>query len=172
MEGCPRSGPWGADEADLSVYLRSHGVVRKASVSKDTATVISRVRLGRADASRSGADRGSSVRENVSRVRRMKQAVEGLLNGVLLSVRPQYSRALLDGTKQVELRRRAFRSGPGSVIALYEAAPTMALSGFLVVRRVYEGSPEAMWSHIGNRTLLSRCEFLSYLLGRREAFAI
>lgn len=93
-------------------------------------------------------------------------------HGVLLSVRPRFSRALLDGSKGVELRRQALRVEPGTIIALYEASPTKAVSGFLLVRAVYEATPEDIWARVGGRAQLSRGEYDTYYAGCRRAFAI
>lgn len=92
-------------------------------------------------------------------------------NGVFLSVRPRFSRALFDGSKRVEVRRKALRIGPGTVIAVYETFPTMALSGFLLVNGVYHGTPAAVWSDVGRRSLLSRQEYMDYFRGSDHAFA-
>lgn len=98
--------------------------------------------------------------------------MHGASGGVLLSVRPRFSRGLLDGSKEVELRRQSLRVGPGAIIALYEAAPTKAMAGFVLVKAVHEASPEEVWRRLGRRTLVSRDEYTAYFDGCKRAFAI
>src|SRR6266853_5033009 len=93
-------------------------------------------------------------------------------HAVLLSVRPRFCRALLDGSKDVELRRQALRVKPGTVIALYEASPTKAVSGFLLVETTHEATPRDIWARVGRRAQLSKREYDAYYEGCRRAFAI
>jgi predicted transcriptional regulator len=96
----------------------------------------------------------------------------GKLHGVLLSVRPRFSRGLLDGSKMVELRRRPIRVEPGALVALYEAAPTKAVTGFVFVKAIHEAQPDLVWRKLGGKALVSRQEYKTYFHGCDRAFAI
>ena len=102
----------------------------------------------------------------------MTQSDDVVQEGVLLSVRPRFARALLSGSKRVELRRRAVRLKPGQLIAVYEASPTSALAGFLIVAATYEATPAAVWTRCNSGMSLSRTEYDKYLRGSERAFAI
>jgi predicted transcriptional regulator len=93
-------------------------------------------------------------------------------DGVFLSVRPRFSRALLNGTKRIEFRRRSFRAKAGTIIAVYEASPTRALTGFLIVEATYEATLEGVWTRWGSVAALSRWEYDNYFAGCLNAFAI
>lgn len=91
---------------------------------------------------------------------------------VLLSVRPRFADALLDGTKTVEMRRRAVRLCAGAICLLYASAPTRALTGALAVADVEHGTPDELWDRHGGRTALTRDEYDEYLHGRPTASAL
>jgi predicted transcriptional regulator len=91
---------------------------------------------------------------------------------VLLSVRPRFADALLDGTKTVEMRRRSIRLGEGAICLLYASTPTRALTGALTVADVEHGTPDELWDRHGDRTALTRNEYDTYLHGRPTAAAL
>lgn len=90
----------------------------------------------------------------------------------LLSVRPRFAAALLDGSKSVELRRRRAHLAEGAVCLLYASSPTRALVGALRVARTDTDQPDALWRRWGAAMALNRDEFDSYLVGRAYACAI
>lgn len=91
---------------------------------------------------------------------------------VLLSVRPRFADALLDGTKTVEVRRRPVRLHAGALCLLYSSSPTRALTGALTVAGVEHGTPDELWRRHGPRTALNRDEYDNYLHGRSTACAL
>lgn len=91
---------------------------------------------------------------------------------VLLSVRPRFADALLDGTKTVEMRRRPMRLHAGTLCLLYASSPTRALTGALSVADVDHGTPDELWRRHGARTALTRDEYDDYLDGRSTASAL
>src|SRR4051812_23673857 len=91
---------------------------------------------------------------------------------VLLSVRPRFADALLDGTKTVEVRRRPVRLSAGALCLLYASSPTRALTGALTVVGVDHGTPDELWRRHGPRTALTRDEYDGYLDGRSTACAL
>jgi predicted transcriptional regulator len=48
---------------------------------------------------------------------------------LLLSLRPRFAQAILDGTKTVELRRTRVSAPPGTLLVLYASSPVMAVVG-------------------------------------------
>lgn len=91
---------------------------------------------------------------------------------VLLSVRPRFSDALLDGTKTVEMRRRSMRFHAGTLCLLYASSPSRSLTGALRVAGVDHGTPDELWRRHGLRTALTRDEYDAYLDGRSTACAL
>ena len=91
---------------------------------------------------------------------------------VLLSVRPRFADALLNGTKTVEMRRRPMRLHAGALCLLYASSPIRALTGALSVASVDHGTPDDLWRRHGPRTALTRDEYDDYLHGRSTACAL
>lgn len=90
----------------------------------------------------------------------------------LLSLRPRFAEALLDGTKTVEIRRRNARLEPGSICLIYASSPVRALVGAFQVDAVYVASAATLWERFGARTALARSEFDAYLAGSPSPCAI
>lgn len=85
---------------------------------------------------------------------------------LLLSVRPRFARAILDGTKTVELRRRWVRAAPGTPVIIYASTPTMAVVGTARLGQVVVSEPNAAWQRHHPALGLERGEFDQYLGGR------
>lgn len=92
--------------------------------------------------------------------------------GVLLSVRPRFASALLDGSKTVEVRRRRAHIADGTLCLLYASSPTCALVGALRVATTDIGSAEALWSRYGDAMGVARQEYERYLDGAAQPCAI
>jgi predicted transcriptional regulator len=90
----------------------------------------------------------------------------------LLSVRPRFADALLNGSKTVEIRRRRAHLVHGSLCLLYASSPVCALVGAMRVHMTDTGSPDVIWGRWGSQTGLSRDEYDAYLLGSALPCAI
>lgn len=91
---------------------------------------------------------------------------------VLLSVRPRFAAALLDGSKTVEVRRRRARIADDALCLLYASSPTCALVGAIRVATTDTASPEALWARHGTAMGLDRDEYDAYLAGASQPCAI
>lgn len=91
---------------------------------------------------------------------------------VLLSVRPRFAAALLDGSKTVEVRRRPARIADGALCLLYSSSPTCALIGAIRVETTVTASPDELWERHGDATGLDRHEYDDYLVGATRPCAI
>lgn len=91
---------------------------------------------------------------------------------LLLSIRPQYAEAIMNGHKSAELRRQRPGVAPGSAMIIYTTAPVAALTGTARIMSISEGSPDEIWDRHGDELGLSRADFDSYLAGATTAFAI
>jgi predicted transcriptional regulator len=91
---------------------------------------------------------------------------------VLLSVRPRFAEALLDGSKTVEVRRRRARIIDGALCLVYASSPKCALLGAIRVETTDIACPDVLWARHGNAMCLERDEYDSYLEGARQPCAI
>jgi predicted transcriptional regulator len=86
-------------------------------------------------------------------------------HATLLSIRPRFANAILNGDKTVEVRRRRVWIADGSLCLLYASSPVRALVGAVRVRQTDVDNAESLWSRWGAQTALTRGEFDSYVDG-------
>ncbi|ACU74355.1 conserved hypothetical protein [Catenulispora acidiphila DSM 44928] len=91
---------------------------------------------------------------------------------LLLSLRPRFAEAILEGSKTVELRRRPIAAGAGTRVVLYSSAPTMAIVGTARLRTVDVAAPETAWKRHRARLGLTKEEFDGYLDGADQAYLL
>ena len=85
---------------------------------------------------------------------------------LLLSLRPRFAKAILEGSKTVDVRRRPMKAKPGSTVLLYAAAPVMAIVGTAHVERTSVASADEVWARHGGTVGLERSELDDYSGGR------
>jgi predicted transcriptional regulator len=93
-------------------------------------------------------------------------------DATLLSVRPRFATALLDGTKTVEIRRRPVRISEGSLLLLYASSPVRALVGAARVQLVDADTADRLWIRWSTQLGLHRDEYDAYLDGAALPCAI
>lgn len=91
---------------------------------------------------------------------------------ILLSLRPRFANALLDGSKSIELRRRAPAARAGIVVLLYSSSPARAVVGAVQLTATYAGLPSDIWTKFGHQTGISKGEFDDYFAGSSSAYAL
>ena len=84
---------------------------------------------------------------------------------LVLSLRPRYAHAILDGTKTVELRKRRVAASPGTDLILYATTPMRAVVGTARLQGTILCEPEAAWREHAASLGLERHEFERYLAG-------
>ncbi|MEV5650508.1 hypothetical protein AB0L57_19845 [Nocardia sp. NPDC052254] len=91
---------------------------------------------------------------------------------LLLSLRPRFAQAILDGTKTVELRRTRVSAVPGTLLVLYASSPMMAVVGVATLKDRDTASPATIWRRYRDSVGLSRREFSDYFAGAEQATAL
>ncbi|NIA71206.1 ASCH domain-containing protein [Pelagibius litoralis] len=90
----------------------------------------------------------------------------------LISIRPEYVEAIIEGRKTVEFRRRNLKLAPNSRLWIYSTLPTAAVTAVAVVTGVDSGAVNAIWRRHGKRGSIGKADFNRYFLGVDRAFAI
>lgn len=90
---------------------------------------------------------------------------------VLLSIKPKFANAILDGTKTFELRRVIFRPTVRKII-IYASNPVMLVIGEFIVGGILEREPNELWAITSNCVGVDRESFDEYFRGRKTGFAI
>jgi predicted transcriptional regulator len=91
---------------------------------------------------------------------------------IVLSVRPNFANAILDGHKTVEFRRVRPALPAGTRIYLYATAPSKSIVGSCRVLSIHSDTPAAIWKKFSNRGAITKRDFLDYFRGSAEAVAI
>ena len=91
---------------------------------------------------------------------------------VLLSVRPQFARALLNGTKTAEVRRRFPELAAGTVLYVYASSPSKQVIGTLRTTAVHRVPPRTVWGRFARMIGIDRGYLDAYLHGVDRASII
>lgn len=93
-------------------------------------------------------------------------------NDILISVAPDYSRAILRGHKTVELRRRRFDVAVGTRIWLYSKLPVGSIEATAIVEGICEATPETLWTQFKLVAGITRAAFDDYFQGCNQGYAV
>ena len=89
----------------------------------------------------------------------------------LMSIRPQFVRAILEGTKQVEFRKRRLASDIERVV-IYTTAPVKAVVGEFLVSGQVVASPAELWRRYSDVAGIDKRSFFEYFDGTVDAVGI
>lgn len=84
---------------------------------------------------------------------------------LLLSIHPRFAEAIFDGTKKVELRRRAPKLMAGDEVVVYATVPTAAVLGKFTVKSVDSSELRELWQVTRKVAAVSSSEFDAYFDG-------
>jgi predicted transcriptional regulator len=90
----------------------------------------------------------------------------------IISIRPKFAEAILEGDKSVELRRRIPTLEMGTRLWIYATRPTAAIIGSVVVEKVQKGTPAKIWKIFAKEAAITKSEYELYFDGSHEAIAI
>jgi predicted transcriptional regulator len=91
---------------------------------------------------------------------------------VLLSVRPIYADAILDGAKKFEFRRVLFRHPDVRRIVLYASRPVQKVVGEFDLADILTMRPSDLWATTATWSGIERRVFDEYFHGRTTAHAL
>jgi len=101
------------------------------------------------------------------------EPVEPRRDDVVLSIKPVYSKAILEGRKTVELRRRfPISAGNGARAYIYATSPVKAMVGTGAIREVLNLAVEQIWTRFESMALVARDPFDKYFEGIDHGFAL
>jgi len=89
----------------------------------------------------------------------------------LLSIKPRYADAIINGEKIYEFRKTLFKRNTRKVY-IYSTYPIQRIVGTFDVGEIIEDHPENLWLQLRKFSGLSSPEFFSYFYGHENGFAI
>lgn len=92
---------------------------------------------------------------------------------VVLSIRPEYSSAILEGRKTVELRRRFSTQIPrGTLAFIYSTTPDRAIVGTAQISGVCRKPVATIWKKYSQYACIKKRDFDSYFAGLNEGYVL
>lgn len=91
---------------------------------------------------------------------------------LLLSVRPRFAQALLQGTKTAEIRRRFPDVSAGTTVVIYSSSPEKAALGTMRVRSFIRSTAADIWNDYSTVIGIDEAELTDYLDGATECSVI
>jgi len=89
----------------------------------------------------------------------------------LLSIKPRYATAILEGRKEVEFRKRKFGRNVSHIV-IYATAPIMRVVGWFKTGQTHQLSPESLWRRFSKVGGITRDDFCAYYSGVQDGVAI
>lgn len=91
---------------------------------------------------------------------------------VLLSIKPCFAEAILEGRKCFEFRRALFRQRDIDRVLIYASSPVCRVIGEFSIASILEMPPRELWAATHSGSGIEREYFFEYFKGRRRAFAL
>ena len=89
----------------------------------------------------------------------------------LLSIRPEFARAIFAGRKSVEFRRARLADDISTVV-VYATQPVGLILGWFTVTCISESTPDGLWRRFRLNGAIGRRDYFDYFDGAQRAFGI
>ncbi|MDA8055608.1 MAG: ASCH domain-containing protein [Thermoplasmatales archaeon] len=93
------------------------------------------------------------------------------MKAIILSIKKQYSEAILSGIKKCELRRSPFPRDVDIVI-IYSSNHVGLITGWFTIQSRIEGSPEEIWKQFSKEAYITKDEFDKYYEGATKGVCL
>jgi type I restriction enzyme S subunit len=93
---------------------------------------------------------------------------------VLLSIKPEFAGAILEGEKQYESRKSGFKDADAiDIVYLYSSSEVRRIVGVFVMGKVIEDDPETLWEQFGSESgPMTKEQLFSYFDDHETGYAI
>jgi len=91
---------------------------------------------------------------------------------VLLSIKPKYANAILNGEKEYEFRKVIFRDRNIEKVYIYSSSPVKKIVGVFIVGDIIEDHPKRIWKKCQNKSGIDKEDFFTYFNGSEKGYAI
>ena len=94
------------------------------------------------------------------------------MKNALISIKPEYVKKILSGSKTIEIRNRTVNLAPGSRLWIYSTLPKGCIEAVAVIKDIKFGSPSEIWNQYHKQIDVSESVFHSYVKGSKIVSAI
>lgn len=92
------------------------------------------------------------------------------MSSMLLSIKPIYAKAILEGKKEYEFRKRRCKPGVNNIV-FYSTSPESKVVGEAEIEDIIEGSPSKIWELAKKTAGITRAKYCAYYHGYYNAVA-
>lgn len=92
------------------------------------------------------------------------------MSSMLLSIKPIYAKAILEGKKEYEFRKRRCKPRVNKIV-FYSTAPESKVVGEAEIEDIIEGSPSKIWELAKKTAGITRAKYCTYYHGYYNAIA-
>ena len=89
----------------------------------------------------------------------------------LLSIQPEYVKAIVSGEKKVEFRKKVFVPSVEKVY-IYSSSPVKRIVGYFLVTEIIHDTPAELWNRFSSVGSISKLKYDNYFAGHEKAFGI
>ena len=90
---------------------------------------------------------------------------------IILSIKPKYANAIINGLKKVEFRKKIFKREVEKVF-IYSSSPQKKIIGFFTIADIVEDEPIFLWNKHGNKGIIEKEDFFNYYKNSKTGFSI
>lgn len=92
------------------------------------------------------------------------------MSAILLSIKPEYAKAILNGQKKYEFRKVRCKAGINKIV-FYATAPESKVVGEAEIEDILEGNPSDVWEQTKEAAGITRAKYCQYYHGYNNAIA-
>lgn len=93
------------------------------------------------------------------------------LTSVILSIKPNYARAIMSGSKKVEFRKKIFKK-PIDKVFVYSSSPEKKIIGYFTIGEIIEDTPKELWERFNKVGGINKKDFFEYYKNAKTGFSI
>lgn len=93
------------------------------------------------------------------------------LTSVILSIKPIFAQAIMNGTKKVEFRKKIFKKSVDKVF-IYSSSPEKKIIGYFMIGEIIEDTPQNLWERFNSVGGIDKKSFFDYYKNSEIGYSI
>ncbi|MFC5048308.1 ASCH domain-containing protein [Aquimarina hainanensis] len=91
---------------------------------------------------------------------------------IILSIKPEFSDQIFEGTKKIELRKSKPNVGKDDLVIIYNTIPDKAIVGICKITEIIQSTPDEIWNNYSNDLGIDKDRYFQYYFGRDKAVGL
>lgn len=97
--------------------------------------------------------------------------MKNTLIDAILSIKPIYAEAIINGTKTVEFRKKVFKKDVERIF-IYSSSPTKMIIGYFTFKNIVEDTPKNLWKQFHKIGGINEQDFFEYYKEAEKGFCM